>query len=103
MKFDIIVSNPPYIETENIKKLPKDVQNEPRLALDGGKDGLEFYKKISETAYRYLNSGGLLCFEIGYRQKNDVIQIIKEQKKYFNIYCKKDFCENDRIVIATKI
>lgn len=99
-KFDIIVSNPPYIETDTIKTLSKDVQNEPRIALDGGKDGLDFYKKISENAYKFLNRQGYLCLEIGYNQKQSVSKILENQKRYVNIYCKKDLCENDRVIIA---
>lgn len=99
-KFDIIVSNPPYIETQNIKTLSKEVQREPKIALDGGKDGLDFYREISKTAYQYLNRQGYLCFEIGYNQKQKVQEILKAQKRYVNIYCKKDLCENDRVVVA---
>ena len=100
LKFDIIVSNPPYIETDEIKKLPKDVQNEPIGALDGGKDGLMFYRSIAKEAPNFLNSQGYLCFEIGYNQKQKVKQILEEEKKYVNIYSKKDLCENDRVVVA---
>ena len=103
LKFDIIVSNPPYIETDEIVKLPKDVQNEPREALDGGKDGLLFYRKISEQALEYLNTQGYLCFEIGYNQKQKVKQILENQKRYINIYSKKDLCENDRVIVAQKM
>lgn len=99
-KFDIIVSNPPYIETDTIKTLSKDVQNEPKIALDGGKDGLDFYKKISENAYKFLNRQGYLCLEIGYNQKQSVLKILENQKRYINMYCKKDLCENDRVIIA---
>ena len=60
-KYDIIVSNPPYIETDVIKQLSKEVQNEPLIALDGGKDGLYFYKKIANEAYKFLNSNGFLA------------------------------------------
>lgn len=100
MKFDMIVSNPPYIETNTIKTLAKDVQNEPKIALDGGKDGLDFYRKIAENAYRFLNRQGYLCLEIGYNQKKAVLQILESQKRYINIYSKKDLCENDRVIIA---
>ena len=100
LKFDIIVSNPPYIETDEIVKLPKDVQNEPIGALDGGKDGLMFYRSIAKEAPNFLNSQGYLCFEIGYNQKQKVKQILEEEKKYVNIYSKKDLCENDRVVVG---
>ena len=100
LKFDIIVSNPPYIETDEIKKLTKDVQNEPIQALDGGKDGLTFYRKIAEDAPEFLNIHGFLCLEIGYNQKQKVKQILENQKRYINIYSKKDLCENDRVVVA---
>ena len=76
IKFDIIVSNPPYIRTEVINSLDVEVQQEPITALDGGKDGLDFYRKIVEEAYPYLKLGSHLCFEIGYDQKIDVIEII---------------------------
>ena len=99
-KFDIIVSTPPYIKTEIIKTLEKEVQNEPILALDGGKDGLDIYRKIIEQAYNYLNKGGYLCLEIGYDQKEEVINLIKETGKYINVYSKKDLAGNDRIVIC---
>ena len=74
-KYDIIVSNPPYIETDEILNLNKQVQNEPHLALDGGKDGLDFYRIFANEAYKYLNKGGYLCLEIGYNQKEKVIQL----------------------------
>lgn len=99
-KFDIIVSNPPYIETDTLKTLPKDVQNEPKIALDGGKDGLDFYRKITESAYQFLNRQGYLCLEIGYNQKHSVYKILENQKRYVNIYSKKDLCENDRVMVA---
>ena len=99
-KYDIIVSNPPYIKKEVLKKLNKDVQKEPKIALDGGYDGLDFYRKIINEADEYLKFKGYLCFEIGYDQKEDVENILKEQEKYVDIYCKKDLCNKDRIVIA---
>lgn len=99
-KYDIIVSNPPYIESEEIEKLEKQVQNEPRISLDGGKDGLEFYKILVREAHKFLNENGYLCMEIGYNQKEAVIQLLKENKNYKEIYSKKDLSQNDRIIIA---
>jgi len=99
-KFDVIVSNPPYIKEEVIKTLDKEVQNEPHLALDGGKDGLYFYKIIAENAYKFLNKNGILALEIGYDQKDEVINLLNDTKKYTNIYCKKDLAGNDRVIIC---
>lgn len=99
-KFDIIVSNPPYIRKADMGYLSKDVQNEPELALDGGVDGLDFYRKIANQAIDYLKFGSYLCLEIGYDQKEDVENIIKEHEQYSNTYCKKDLCGNDRIIVT---
>ena len=100
IKFDVIVSNPPYIETNEIQKLPKDVRQEPMIALDGGKDGLDFYRKIVKEAYQNLKYGGYLCLEIGFDQKIDVIELIENEEKYENTYSKKDLYDNDRIIIT---
>lgn len=100
--FDIIVSNPPYIKTEEIKSLDKDVQNEPVLALDGGKDGLLFYKIIAENAFKYLNKNGRLYIEIGYNQKEDVTNILKQTEQYTNIDCVQDLAKNDRVIYCNK-
>ena len=99
-KFNIIVSNPPYIRKDEIKKLSEEVQKEPKIALDGGEDGLDFYRIIAEQAINYLKTGSFLCFEIGYNQKNDVIKIIEDEQNYKNTYCKKDLYGNDRIIIT---
>ncbi len=99
-KFDMIISNPPYIKKEVIKELDKEVQKEPIIALDGGYDGLKFYKKIANKAYEYLKFGGYLCLEIGYDQKESVTEIIQYEEKYNKIYSKKDLCDNDRIIVA---
>ena len=101
-KFDIIVSNPPYIESDVIKCLDKEVQKEPMMALDGGKDGLDFYRKIAKQARAYLNEDGYLALEIGYNQKEKVKELLKKEG-YREIYSKKDFGDNDRIVIGKKV
>ncbi|MFR1972665.1 MAG: peptide chain release factor N(5)-glutamine methyltransferase [Clostridia bacterium] len=99
-KFDIIVSNPPYIKNEEIKSLSKQVQNEPYIALAGGEDGLDFYRKIIDEAYKYINKNGYLCLEIGYDQKEDLIKLIKQNENYEYENCIKDLSNNDRCIIA---
>lgn len=92
-KFDCIVSNPPYIKTEVIKTLDKEVQEEPILALDGGNDGLKFYKKIRKEIENYLEEDGILLMEIGYDQKEELLNL------FDNAICIKDFANNDRVII----
>ena len=99
-KYDIIVSNPPYIKRKVIEKLDKEVKKEPIIALDGGNDGLEFYKKIVDNAYEYLKYKGYLCLEIGYDQKDEVTKLIENEGKYVDTYSKKDLYDNDRIIIT---
>lgn len=103
-KFDGIVSNPPYIPTDVIGTLSKEVQNEPSLALDGGKDGLAFYKRILEKADLYLNPGGFLFLEIGYDQKEALRDLWNKQMqrgktKLTNFQVKQDLAGLDRIVL----
>ena len=100
MKFDIIVSNPPYIKRDEISKLDQEVQNEPNIALDGGIDGLDFYRIISSKAYDYLKYNGYLCMEIGFDQKESVIDILDYENRYSNTYSKKDLYGNDRIIVT---
>lgn len=97
-KYDMIVSNPPYIRTEEIAKLMPEVQNfEPYDALDGKEDGLFFYRRIVEESGRYLNQGGYLMFEIGHDQGADVSAMM-EQAGYRNVSVVKDLAGNDRVV-----
>ena len=100
-KYELIVSNPPYIPTKDINNLMNEVKKEPKLALDGGNDGLYFYKKISKEAFNYLENNGLLIFEIGYDEAKSVCDILKNDG-YINIKVIKDLSENDRVVIAEK-
>ena len=97
-EFDIIVSNPPYIESETILNLSKEVQNEPHIALDGGKDGLKFYRMIAENGYTYLNKGGYILLEIGYNQREKVMKIFEQAKKYDKGKCIQDLARNNRVL-----
>lgn len=99
--FDIIVSNPPYIKTDVINTLDASVKKEPNIALDGGQDGLKFYKIIINKAHQYLSNNGKLFLEIGYDQKEDVIKLLNKTGYYNEIYSKKDLGQNDRIVVAS--
>lgn len=98
--FDIIVSNPPYIEEEEIGKLMADVKNyEPHTALSGGADGLDFYRKIIVQSKNVLKDGGILAFEIGYNQ-GEAVKFLMEEQNFKDVRVIKDFASLDRIVIA---
>ena len=100
-KFDIIVSNPPYIETEVIDTLDNVVKEyEPHRALDGGADGLDFYRIIIKEAKNYLRRGGKLFFEIGYNQGEQVSSLLEEEG-YRDIEVRKDLAGLNRVVYAT--
>lgn len=99
-KFDIIVSNPPYIKTDVIETLMPEVRkHEPRLALDGREDGLFFYREIIAQAGRFLTGGGMLFFEIGYDQGEDVSRLM-EEAGYLDVEVIKDFAGLDRVVFG---
>lgn len=102
LKFDVIVSNPPYIETDNLETLPKEVQAEPKLALDGGKDGLRFYKEIANKGYMYLKDKGYILIEIGYNQNKTVPDLFKNKNEYNNIEIFKDLSNIDRVIKIEK-
>ncbi len=100
--FDIIVSNPPYIESDVVDTLDKEVRDfEPRLALDGGHDGLFFYRKITSHSKAYLKKDGLLICEIGYNQGSLVKNMFKSSG-YRDINVLKDLSGNDRVVLGFK-
>ena len=101
-EFDVIVSNPPYIRKNDINYLDIDVKDyEPHLALDGGEDGLDFYRRINKDSLNLLKCGGMLAFEVGYDQAEDVKNIM--QGNFDNIRIIKDLSGIDRVVLGYKI
>ncbi len=100
-KFNLIVSNPPYIPTADIQQLDKEVKDyEPILALDGGADGLDFYRLIAKNASEYLEDGGLLLMEFGIGQAQDIANLLEES--FTEIEIKKDISGKERIIKARK-
>tara|TARA_B110001452_G_scaffold220749_1_gene193068 strand:+ start:739 stop:1581 length:843 start_codon:yes stop_codon:yes gene_type:complete len=102
-KYDVIVSNPPYIENYNLKYLDKDVKNfEPKLALNGGLEGVSQIRKVITKSSVLIKKQGKLILEIGFDQKNKVKEILKKEGFYINKILK-DYAKNDRCIISTKI
>ena len=102
-KYDLIVSNPPYIKKFDLKYLEKDVVNfEPKLALDGGLDGLSEIRKVIKKSSELIKKNGKFILEIGFDQKNKVINLLKDKGFYINSISK-DLAKNDRCIVSTKI
>ncbi len=102
-KYDLIVSNPPYIKTYKLKYLDRDVAEfEPRLALDGGLDGLSEIRKVIKKSSELIKKNGKFILEIGFDQKNKVINLLKKEGFYID-NAQKDFADNDRCIVSTKI
>ena len=102
-KYDLIVSNPPYIKTCKLKYLERDVVDfEPRMALDGGLDGLSEFRKVIKKSSELIKKNGKFILEIGYDQKNKVINLLKSEGFYIN-NTQKDLAYNDRCIVSTKI
>ena len=102
-KYDLIISNPPYIKRKDLKYLEKEVVGfEPRLALDGGKDGFSKITKVISKASGLIKRNGKFILEIGFDQKKKVVKILRKNKFYINNVLK-DYGKNDRCVISTKI
>lgn len=99
-KYDIIVSNPPYIKEDEINNLSQYVQNEPRIALNGGKNGIDYHIGILEQAQDILNDLGYVIFEIGYDQKQAILDTLKNHENYEYIECLKDLGGNDRVIVC---
>ncbi|MDC3165829.1 peptide chain release factor N(5)-glutamine methyltransferase [Candidatus Pelagibacter sp.] len=102
-KYDLIISNPPYIKNFNLKYLEKDVAKfEPKLALDGGLDGLSAIRKVITKSSELIKKNGKFVLEIGFDQKNKVISLLKKKGFYINSV-NKDLAKNDRCIVCTKI
>ena len=102
-KYDLIVSNPPYIKTGKLKYLERDVADfEPKLALDGGLDGLSEIRKVIKKSSELIKKNGKFILEIGFDQKNRVINLLKREGFYINSV-QKDLANNDRCIVSTKI
>ncbi len=99
-KFDIIVSNPPYIARYEFESMQKEVLREPRLAIDGGEDGLLFYRRIFDEVPRYLKEGGYCVVEIGYGQREAVREIMERSGNFKVIDVRKDQYGIDRVITA---
>ena len=102
-KYDLIVSNPPYIKTSNIKYLDREVAKfEPKLALDGGLDGLSEIRKVIKKSSELIKKNGKFILEIGFDQKNKVINLLKSKGFYIN-NTQKDLAFRDRCIVSTKL
>lgn len=97
-KFDLIVSNPPYIPSEEMPLLQKEVRYEPKLALDGGQDGLDFYRRIAQEAPAHLAEGGSIYLEVGIDEAQAVLEMLRGQIDSSDSGIIKDLCNIDRIV-----
>jgi release factor glutamine methyltransferase len=100
-KFDLILSNPPYISEEEYKSLPPEVLADPKIALVSGKEGLDLIKNIIDKAPNFLKPGGRLMFEIGYNQADLVARISEKEIRYKSISIIKDLNDIDRVVILS--
>ena len=102
-KYDLVISNPPYIKKSKLKYLEKDVAKfEPKLALDGGLDGLSEIRKVIKKSSELIKKNGTFILEIGFDQKNKVINLLKKKGFYIN-NALKDLGKNDRCIVSTKI
>lgn len=100
-RLDMIVSNPPYITADEMKELSVQVRHEPQTALFGGEDGLKFYRSITKTAAKTLKNGGWLLFEGGYKQANDIAEIMR-QNGFDSIFSAKDMAGINRCICGQK-
>ncbi|MFH1513684.1 MAG: peptide chain release factor N(5)-glutamine methyltransferase [Bacillota bacterium] len=102
LTFDFIVSNPPYIRTEALDTLQPEVLREPRLALDGGRDGLDFYRRLAQDAAKYLNRSGRIFLEFGDGQAEDVAAIFAASRQFEDIHVHPDLYGRQRVLEASR-
>ncbi|MBL7085024.1 MAG: peptide chain release factor N(5)-glutamine methyltransferase [Candidatus Omnitrophica bacterium] len=101
--FSLIISNPPYISAQDIPELPRELAYEPRLAYEGGRDGLLFYRRIINEAADYLQDGGRLCLEIGDNQRPLVQEILMQSAGFRQVSVVRDYNDIERVIVAQKI
>jgi release factor glutamine methyltransferase len=102
-KFDLIVSNPPYIATEEYEKLARNVREyEPAAALLAGPDGLDIIRRIISEAPEHLKRGGALLVEIGYNQGRAATELLQASASFDEVHIEKDYAKLDRIIVATR-
>jgi len=99
-RFDLIVTNPPYIPTLELKSLAREISFEPVLALDGGQEGLDYFRRIISQSARYLNKGGLLLMEIGFGQSGKIENMLKKSGKFEIIETVKDYNNIERVIVS---
>jgi release factor glutamine methyltransferase len=102
IRYDLIVSNPPYIRSNEINELQEEVKREPKIALDGGEDGLTFYRRIVKDSVNYIKFGGIIAFEVGFDQAWDVKDILVDGG-YSDIEVVKDLQGIDRVVLGKRL
>lgn len=101
--YDLIISNPPYVASAQINELQREIQFEPRSALDGGKDGLDFCRRIINEAPGFLKKDGFLIMEMGINQANEIKKTIYKSEKFKIIDIIKDYSNIDRVIVLRKI
>lgn len=99
-EYDLIVSNPPYIAAGDIGSLPEDVQHEPAIALDGGNNGLDFYRRIISRGKEFLKNGGFILFEIGFGQSDKIKGIFSTVSGFEIVDVVKDYNDIERVIVA---
>jgi len=100
--YDLVISNPPYIRSGDIDTLQPEVRREPRVALDGGADGLEVYRRIADSASQYLKDKGYLILEMGFGQTDAIVKILTKNRRFEIIEVVQDYNNIQRVIVAQK-